>query len=183
MLSTNRKGAIAETAIVHQAVRLGIDVYKPVVEGGRYDLIFLSSNVLVRAQCKWAVRQGDVIPVRCYSSRRSPAGFLKRPYIADEVDAIVAYCPELDRCYFLPLELFGRRTAIQLRLAEARNNQRAGINWADDFTLERLDLILERLRGAIAQLGERLPGRQEGTGSSPVGSTQRRSSKTRIEPP
>jgi hypothetical protein len=32
-LTTNQKGAIAETAIAHKAIKLGLDVYKPVVEG------------------------------------------------------------------------------------------------------------------------------------------------------
>jgi PD-(D/E)XK endonuclease len=125
---------------------------------------------LIRVQCKWAARRGDVIPIRCYSSRRTPSGFLRSPYTPDEVDAIAAYCAELDRCYFLPLALFGRRIEIQLRLAAPRNNQSARIHWADDFALERLDLIVERLQGAIAQLGERGAGSAEVTGSSPVGS-------------
>jgi PD-(D/E)XK endonuclease len=176
MLSTNQKGAIAETAVVHRAVRLGIDVYRPVVEGARYDLIFVLSDLLLRVQCKWAVRDGGVIPVRCYSSRRSSSGFLRRPYTRDEVDAIAAYCPELDRCYLLPLALFGTRTEIQLRLVAAQNEQRARINWADDFVFERLDLIVERLQGAIAQLGERVTGSHEVAGSNPAGSTQRLSS-------
>ena len=176
MLSTNRKGAIAETAIAHHAVRLGIEVYRPVVEGGRYDLIFLIFDQLVRVQCKWAARSGDVIAVRCYSTRRSASGFLRRPYTPEEVDAIVAYCPELDRCYFLPLALFGERTEVQLRLAPTQNNQRARVNRADDYVLDRLDLIVESLGGAIAQLGERSAGSRKGAGSSPAGSiTQRRS--------
>lgn len=171
MLSTNQKGAIAETAIAHQAVRLGIEVYRPIVEGGRYDLIFLLSDRLLRVQCKWAPRNDDVIAVRCYSARRSSSGMLKRPYTPAEVDVIVAYCPDLDRCYVLPLELFGTRAEVQLRLAPARNNQRARVNWASDFALERLDFLLERLQGAIAQLGERGAGSAEVAGSSPAGST------------
>ena len=139
MLTTNQKGAIAETAIVHAATRLGIGVYKPVAEGGRCDLIFDLGRRLVRVQCKWAMRHGDVIPVRCYSSRRGGEGFLKRSYTPDDVDAIVAYCAELDRCYFLPLDLFGCRTHVQLRLSAPQNNQKLGVNWADDFAFESLD--------------------------------------------
>lgn len=139
MLTTNQKGAVAETGIVHAAVRLGIGVYRPVVEGGRSDLIFDLGLRLVRVQCKWAERHGDVIPIRCYSSRRGRDGFLKRSYTADEVDAIAAYCAELDRCYFLPLDLFGCRTTVQLRLAPTRNNQKLGVNWADDLAFESLD--------------------------------------------
>jgi hypothetical protein len=86
MLSTNRKGAIAESAIVHAALRLGIDVYRPVSEGGRFDLVFHAGGEFLRVQCKWATRTGDVVGVRCYSSRRGPTGFLKQAYSAAEVD-------------------------------------------------------------------------------------------------
>ncbi|MFN2469879.1 MAG: group I intron-associated PD-(D/E)XK endonuclease [Gaiellaceae bacterium] len=98
MLTTDQKGAVAETAIVARAVRLGIDVYRPVAEGGRYDLIFELGSHLVRIQCKWAVRRGDVVAVRCYSCRRSAEGMLQRTYTADEIDAFAAYCAEVDRC-------------------------------------------------------------------------------------
>ena len=40
VLTTNQKGAIAEAAITKAAVELGIEVYRPSFEGGRYDLIF-----------------------------------------------------------------------------------------------------------------------------------------------
>jgi hypothetical protein len=72
-LTTDQKGAIAETAIVHAAVKLGIAVFKPVVDGERYDLIFDLRDDLVRVQCKWAPLRGDVIAVRCYSSRVLPS--------------------------------------------------------------------------------------------------------------
>jgi prevent-host-death family protein len=47
------------------------------------------------------------------------------------------------------------------------NNQRACINWADDFSF---DATLGS-SGAIAQLGERVHGMHEVAGSSPAGST------------
>ena len=53
-MTTNQKGAIAETAVAHAAIKLGIDVYRPVAEGGRYDLIFVLDDDLLRVQCKWA---------------------------------------------------------------------------------------------------------------------------------
>src|SRR4051794_15299449 len=39
-MTTDQKGAIAELAIQLAATKLGIDVYRPVAEGGRYDMIF-----------------------------------------------------------------------------------------------------------------------------------------------
>ena len=179
-MTTNQKGAIAETAIIHEAVKLGIDVYRPVVEGGRYDLILDLYPRLVRLQCKWGARYNDVIIVRCRSCRRTRDGLLHRQYTAEEIDAFAAYCVDTDRCYYLPLERFSHRRAIQLRTGLPRNNQRRRINWAAEFEFE----ATLGPHGAVAQLGERDAGSVEARGSNPLGSiiVQRTSSKTLPEP-
>jgi uncharacterized protein with GYD domain len=64
VLTTDQKGAIAEAEISAAAVQLGVGVYKPMFEGGRYDLIFEVERSLIGVQCKWAVRQGGAIAVR-----------------------------------------------------------------------------------------------------------------------
>jgi hypothetical protein len=167
MLTTDQKGAIAEMGIAWHASRLGVDVYKPVAEGGRCDLTFDFVTRLWRVQCKWARRYGDVLVVRCTSCRRAREGMRVRRYTPEEIDAFAAYSADLDRCFFLPIEVVGEKRNVQLRLAPARNNQRDGINWADDFDF---GATLGRY-GAIAQLGERLDGIQKVAGSSPAGST------------
>jgi hypothetical protein len=53
-MTTDQKGAIAEAAITAAAIRLGVGVYRPLFEGGRYDLIFEVGETLLRVQCKWA---------------------------------------------------------------------------------------------------------------------------------
>jgi hypothetical protein len=168
VLTTDQKGAIAETAIIAAAIRLGVPVYLPIADGGRYDLIFDLDTRLFRVQCKWAPRHGEVIVVRCYSSRRTRTGLLRRCYEGGEIDAIAAYCPDVDRSYFLPFCLFGRRTEIRLRLGATQNNQRLGVNWAEQYEFAA---TLGADQGAVAQLGERVHGMHEVTGSSPVGST------------
>jgi hypothetical protein len=142
MLTSDQKGAVAETAIVHEAIKLGVNVYRPVFEGGRYDMIFELDTRLIRVQCKWAPRHGEVIVLRCYSCRRNRDGLLRRIYTDGEIDAFAAYCQALHRCYFLPAELFRNRAQVSLRLGPCKNNQSQGINWASDFefaaTLSRL---------------------------------------------
>ena len=166
MLTTDLKGAIAETAVAHQALKLGFDVYKPVNEGTRYDLIIDVDGRLIRVQCKWARRHGDVVTVQCCSSRRSRTGHIKRGYTSEEIDAFGVYCPDEDRCYFLPIEHFPQQRAIRLRLRPTRNNQRLRICWADDH-----DFAARLGRpGAVAQLGERRAGSAKVRGSSPLGS-------------
>ena len=166
MFSTDQKGSIAEAAIAFAAIKLGVDVYKPLNSGTRYDFIFDIDGRLSRVQCKWAARHGDVLVVRCYRSRRTRHGLLTRAYTAEEVDAFAAYSMDLDRCYFLPFALFPEQRNVQLRLSPSRNNQRAGINWAEAYEFG----ATLRQPGAVAQLGERLAGSQKATGSSPVGS-------------
>jgi hypothetical protein len=166
-LSTDQKGAIAEAAIVLAAAKLGIGVYLPFSDGERYDLIFDLEGRLVRVQCKWAPLQRDVVVVRAYSCRRTADGLRRRGYEADEIDAIAAYCPELDRCYYLPGARVVGRIQIQLRVAPSRNNQARGVNWAEDFAFERLRFGLP---GAVAQLGERPDGIRKVRGSIPLGS-------------
>ena len=143
MLTTDQKGAIAESAIVHEAIKLGIGVFKPLTDGERYDLIFDLRPRLMRVQCKWARRDGDVVIVRCRSCRRTRDGLVHRGYTRTEVDAIAGYCAELNRSYLVPIDRFEGMSDLQLRLAPARNNQRLRINWADEFGLEA------RLKGLV----------------------------------
>ena len=103
-LSTNQKGAIAETAITAAAVRLGIDVYRPVSDGGRYDLILDTGERLLRTQCKWANREGDVVVVRGRTCRHTPRGYVFGTYCRAEVDGVAAWCPDTEDAYFVPIE-------------------------------------------------------------------------------
>jgi hypothetical protein len=167
VLTTDQKGAIAEAVIAATAIKLGIGVFRPLTVE-RCDLIFNLRPQLLRVQCKWAVRRGEVVVVPCFSSPRRRHGSVRHPYTADEIDAIGAYCADLDRCYFLPLEFFPGRIHIQLRLSPTRNNQKFGVNWAEEFEFAA---TLRRTQGAIAQLGERCHGMAEVAGSSPAGST------------
>ena len=93
-------------------------------------------------------------------SRHSPSrGYVVTTYSADEIDGFATYCRELDRCFFLPIEEFERRTSARLRLAPARNGQLMGVKMAGDYPL-----------GAVAQLGERRAGSAKVRGSSPLSS-------------
>jgi prevent-host-death family protein len=160
MTDGNHKGNVAEAAVVFHAARLGIPVFRPLAEHGRYDLVLELGGRLLRVQCKWAPRHGDVVTVRLVTNRRGPAGFVRTHYAAGEIDAVAAYCPNTDECYLLPAELVVDRTQLHLRLVPARNGQRASLHFASAYLL-----------GAVAQLGERRLGRAEATGSSPVSST------------
>ncbi len=164
MENPNHKGNVAELAIAAEAARLGLglSVLKPLTEHERYDLVLGIGGRLFRVQCKWAGLRGDVIKVHLGCSYHSPTrGYVRTTYGADEVDAIVAYCHDLGRSYFLPIANFSGRNAVHLRIRPARNNQRAALNLAAEYEFP----------GAVAQLEERRHGMAEVRGSSPLSST------------
>ncbi len=161
MDNPNAKGAIAELKIATAATCLGVPVLRPMSERGRYDLAFDVGGRLLRVQCKWASVRCEAVAVSLRTSYLTKTRDVRGAYSADEIDAVAAYCEELERCYLLPVELIQGKYAIQLRLHPPRNGQRAALHWATDYELP----------GAIAQLEERRAGSAEAVGSSPTSST------------
>ena len=158
----NQMGAAAEAAVAWEATKLGIPVLRPMFIDCRYDLVFELPSGLLRVQCKWAPRRKDVVLLRARTCRRIAGGYERRTYSPEEVDAIAGYCPEVDRCYVVAIDDIPPSGVMHLRLTPAKNNQLKGLHSAAEYELSH---------GAIAQLGERLSGRQKVAGSSPASST------------
>ena len=150
---SNHKGNVAEAKIAAAAIELGIGVLSPMTEHGRYDLVFDLGAELLRVQCKWANFRKGVVQVVLGGSYLSPHGYVRSTYSADEIDAVAAYCGDLDRSFLLPVELVAGRSSIHLRVEPALNAQRAGLSWASEYDL-----------GAVAQLGRALPWHGRGRG-------------------
>ena len=139
---SNHKGNLAELRIAAAAAELGIGVLAPMTEHGRYDLIFDLAGRLMRIQCKWARRVDDVVAVQIRGNYHSPSrGYVRSTYSPHEIDAVAAYCHANRTCYLLPIEEINGMGFVHLRLAPAKNGQRAGVRMAVDYEL-----------GAVAQL-------------------------------
>jgi prevent-host-death family protein len=155
VMNPNLRGTIGEMAIALEAVQRGIEVFKPLSEHSRCDLVFGIADRLYRVQCKSARRNGEVLFITLVSSWHTPRGYVRNKYSAGEVDLVAAYCHDLDRCYLVPFEVIEHgKSGIQLRLSPPKNGQIAGVHYAADY----------ELAGAVAQL-ERASGWQpEGRG-------------------
>lgn len=112
----NDKGNVAELAIAKEAASLGLSVLKPLTEHERYDLALDLGSQILRVQCKWANHTGDVVQVRVSRSRTSRRGYIRNTYQTDEIDALAAYCGDLDRCYLLPASMVAGKHVVHLRL-------------------------------------------------------------------
>src|SRR5581483_11126754 len=141
------------------AFEVGYDVYRPAIEGGRYDLILDTGDALVRVQCKWASTRKGVIVVRAYSARRTRDGLLQRPYVEGECDAFGVYSAQLGRCYLIPFTAIAGHAQVSLRVDPPRNNQRLRIRSASRYEFGAR--LIPNDVGPIAQLGERQRGTLE----------------------
>jgi prevent-host-death family protein len=149
-LTPSRKGAIAEAAIVHECIKLGLEVLRPFGEGRRYDLVIDNGQRLLRAQVKWGQLRDDHLVVRTSTSRHTPRGYVRTTYASDEIEGFAVHCEHLAACYWLPIEEFAGQSYVHLRLGATRNGQRGSIRWAAEYPL-----------GAVAQLA-RASGWQPG---------------------
>jgi len=95
---------------------------------------------------------GDLLTARCITSRHTPHGYERTTYSANEVDALVIYAPDTDRCHLVPVNEIEGHAAISLRIAPTRNNQAQLVRWAKDYALEE---AIERHWGTRSTL----PGR------------------------
>jgi PD-(D/E)XK endonuclease len=135
-LSPSQKGAAAEAELAAALIRLNLFVLRPVGEGGRYDLAIDTGTGILRVQCKWASRRGNVLTARCITSRHTPRGYLRSTYSAKEIDALAVYAPDTDRCYLIPIAEAEGHSTLSLRLTPTGNNQAEGVRWAHDYELE-----------------------------------------------
>ena len=77
------------------------------------------------SNAKWARKRGEVVQIHLATSRHTPLnGYIRSKYEADEIDAIAAYCGDLDQCYLFPIEELAGRSAIFLRLKPAKTINR-----------------------------------------------------------
>lgn len=123
------KGTIAELAVAQRLIEDGWRVSQPIGENHRYDLVAEHDGKFVRIQVKYVTPKNGALNVNCRSSNN----WSVLHYSADEIDIIAAYDAASRRIYFVPVSQINH-SLITLRLEETKNNQKAKINLAENFT-------------------------------------------------
>jgi hypothetical protein len=126
-------GQRTEAVVLAELVKRGHRVLIPFGHNHRYDLVLDLGDQFVRVQCKTARLDDGCVLFNCRSIR----GNTKRNYCRDyrgDADLFLAYCPQVDRVYAVPVDE-ATRTEIRLRLDPPANNQKLGVRWATDYEL------------------------------------------------
>ena len=130
MNRTNRIGLASELAFQRACIEIGVDVAVP-VGPQRYDLLLRVSSAWWRVQVKTGRLRSGAIQFNTCSNAE---GVGRKVGYDGVADAIGVYCPDLDRCFLVPLADCARSNG-RLRVSPSRNRQSSRVRWADDYRL------------------------------------------------
>ena len=136
MAPLKTKGDLAELKVAADLIERGYRVAIPFGEDNDFDLILIRDDQLERVQVKYTRSDGHVVPIRCRSASltNGKVKHVKR-YTSAMIDWLAAYDATTGRCFYIPAtELGTGMNLIHLRLTEARNGQRRGIRFANDYS-------------------------------------------------
>jgi hypothetical protein len=171
MRSTSKVGEISTAQVLAALVRSGKSVLLPFGDHKRYDLVIEEQDgCFYRVQCKTGrIYRGSLWFATCSVDSRSGRGTIRRSY-RGEITYFGVYCPGNNKAYLVPVDEVPVGEAV-LRLSLPKNNQKSKIRWASQYEI-----------GAVAQLGARVNGIHEVTGSIPVSSTPPADASRKLDP-
>ena len=141
ILTPKQKGNLTELKCITAFYELGYQCSIPYGENSRYDFIADINGKLIKIQCKTSKEtEKGVIEFPCRSSRSNTHRNLRRRYTAEEIDYFCTFWD--NKCYLVPVtECSVNKT---LRFVAPKNNQKAGISYAENYEIQRQ---IEKLKG------------------------------------
>ena len=137
-MNNSTKGLIAEQKVIMRALEKGYCVSKPISHECRYDLIVDDHDRISRAQVKYAGSKagekstGSVtVNLRTWSHSENASRRKCKVYAAGEIDAVIAYVPQVDKLVWIPPMMFVNKKTVVIRYAKPKNNQRC--HMVEDF--------------------------------------------------
>lgn len=133
-LNTKAKGNIAVIEIMRIFVRRGETISGPFGDNERYDLIWDNKGSLKKIQVKVGrLRAGAVLFQSSSNSQYFKPGYHPKSY-KGQVDYFGIYCPELEKCYLVPVDDVKEGQGI-LRVDQPKNNQTKRVRWAKTYEM------------------------------------------------
>jgi hypothetical protein len=135
MRNTSRTGEVSRTQVMAALVLQGKMVLVPLADYHRYDLAIDDGDRFVRVQCKTGrLNKGAIVFNPCSIDSQSKQGGCIRKGYAEQVELFGVYCPELRKCYLVPVKDVPTNECC-LRVDPPRNGQKTRIRWAADYEI------------------------------------------------
>lgn len=142
MEDTKRKGDISEQKAVTKLLELEVDVFTPVGENTRIDLIYEINENLTRVQVKTGRFENGYVAFNC-AKVHSNATSNKRTSYKDDVDEFIVYCHSRDELYIVSIkEIPETEMRLRIEKSDSPNASYNRTNWAEDYLLENKDDLL-----------------------------------------
>ena len=139
-IHTKRKGDIAEQNAITKLLEIGVDeVYTPVGENTRADLVYRMNNKLVPVQIKHGRYENGCVVFNCAGTHFNTTSCGRTTYEGD-VDEFMVYSPKTEQIYIIPMDEIGDNE-MRLRF-ETNDNPHSSYhnsNWAEDYELRSTD--------------------------------------------
>lgn len=128
-----QKGDLGEAAVIKELLRQGFEVFSPVGNGSRIDLVAHRSGHFKRVQVKYANSFNETASLQLRKCTLNPK--YNYSYERTDVDLFALFVHDKDTVVFITAdEVFGSKTArssLTFRFAPAKNNQ--GCRMVEDY--------------------------------------------------
>ena len=110
--STIERGYLGQNLVERELVKKGWNLFKPLLENGKVDLIAEKDNIYLRIQIKTVQMNGNskVIPVRKISHNMGE--YKIKTYSSDDIDYFIGVDVELEDLYIYCQSLFLASTLV-----------------------------------------------------------------------
>lgn len=129
-----KRGQATEALLTAAFAVRDVPVLTPTFDNEPYDFAIEVDNSFYKLQAKAAYQHTEgTVRFETVSTRTRSDGYDRTGY-DDLIDHFVVYNPVLDEVYLVPIEE-AAAGKMEIEFAEPKNNQRAGINWHEDYLL------------------------------------------------
>jgi hypothetical protein len=133
---TQKRGQATESILKMEFTVRDIPVLVPEFDNEPYDFVVELNGLFSRIQAKTAYQQSSgTVQFETLSTRVRSDGYERDGYEGD-IDYFAVYNPVLDESYLVDIDE-AATGKMEIRYEEPKNNKRRGINWHEDFLLQR----------------------------------------------
>lgn len=118
-MNTNIKGDIALAETILNLTKLGYDVYTPISDHPKADLIATKNSTVYKIQCKYLSKN----IIRNYSKCNKKTIY----YTKEDFDIYAIYISSIDKVIYVPFELGGISIQTEIKMSNAK------FWWYEDF--------------------------------------------------
>lgn len=129
MFENHKKGEIGELEVAADLLERGYEVFNPISQNCPYDLVAqnIDTGEFYTIQVKFAQLKNGAIKTQFRRKRLGGKKDVRETNTEFDVGAV--YCPQLEKCYYVPTEEF--EESLSLRVESERNM--TSIRWANEF--------------------------------------------------